>query len=103
LNNRAGKSPVRPGLGILMTLILAVGCDGADVSLSVDSYLCASIPRPENATLPLSPVSGDWFQVYETADGVYAIVEPYQLQETISHLIVGQDRALLFDTGIGLV
>jgi len=90
-------------INILFALILAASCDGADEALSVDNYGCDSIPRPENAKLPLSTFSDDWYQVYEAADGVYSIVEPYQLQETISHLIVGEDRALLFDTGIGLV
>ena len=93
----------RSGIKLLVTLILAAGCDSSDELLSVDSYRCDSIPRPENSKLSLTPFSDDWYQVYETADGVYSIVEPYQLQETISHLIVGKDRALLFDTGIGLV
>jgi len=83
----------RSGINILVALILAAGCDGADEALSVDNYNCDSIPRPENAKLPLSPFSDDWYQVYEAAEGVYSIVEPYQLQETISHLIVGEDRA----------
>lgn len=64
---------------------------------------CASLPRPGNAALPAVPVISDWFEVYEVADGVYALVEPYQYQETISYLITGTDRALLFDTGLGLV
>lgn len=93
----------RPAINILATLILVAGCDRADEALSVDNYNCDSVPRPENAKLPLSELSDDWFQVYEAADGVYSIVEPFQLQETISHLIVGEDRALLFDTGVGLL
>lgn len=48
-------------------------------------------------------VATDWFEVYRPADGVFAIAEPHQFQETISYLIVGSDRALLFDTGLGLV
>jgi glyoxylase-like metal-dependent hydrolase (beta-lactamase superfamily II) len=96
------KTVKRADLGLLATLILATACDSGGESLSVDNYLCDSVPRPENAGLPLSPYSDDWFQVYQTAAGVYSIVEPYQLQETISHLIVGEDHALLFDTGIGL-
>jgi glyoxylase-like metal-dependent hydrolase (beta-lactamase superfamily II) len=65
--------------------------------------LCDGLPRKENAMLPLSAASDDWFQVYETSEGVYSIVEPYHFQESISHLIVGQERAILFDTGIGLL
>lgn len=62
---------------------------------------CSEIPRPGNSGLPLSEASDDWFQVYETASDTYAIVEPFHYQETISHLIIGDDRALLFDTGMG--
>ena len=79
-------------LNILVTLILVTACGRADEVLSVDNYSCDSVPRPANASLPLSTFSDDWFQVYETANGVFSIVEPYQLQETISHLIVGEDR-----------
>lgn len=64
---------------------------------------CDGIPRAANARLPLSDVSDDWFRVYESAANVYSIVEPYHYQETISHLIVGQDLALLFDTGMGFL
>lgn len=64
---------------------------------------CEDLPRATNASLPLSDASDDWFQVYESAANVYSIVEPYHYQETISHLIVGQDLALLFDTGLGFV
>jgi len=49
-----------------------------------------------------SSYSDGWFNVYKTHNNVYSIVEPYQYQETISHLIIGQNKALLFDTGIGL-
>ncbi len=83
--------------------MLVAGCGHADEALSVGDYSCDSVPRPENVRLRLSTFSDDWFQVYESADGVYSIVEPYQLQETISHLIIGEDRALLFDTGVGLL
>jgi glyoxylase-like metal-dependent hydrolase (beta-lactamase superfamily II) len=74
-----------------------------EAALSVDDYSCNDKPRPENAELQLSDASDDWFQIYEVAAGVYSITEPYQLQETISHLIVGDERALLFDTGVGLL
>jgi glyoxylase-like metal-dependent hydrolase (beta-lactamase superfamily II) len=90
-------------ISVFIALLLAVTSYANDESLSVDNYACDSVPRPENASLPLSAESDDWYQVYESADGVFSIVEPYQLQETISHLIVGKESALLFDTGIGLI
>jgi glyoxylase-like metal-dependent hydrolase (beta-lactamase superfamily II) len=49
------------------------------------------------------PTRSDWFQVYEAAEGVFALMEPHQFQEAISYLIVGRNQALLFDSGIGLV
>lgn len=64
--------------------------------------ICEGLPRAANTALPLSGASDDWFQVYESAEGVYSIVEPNQFQETISHLILGDERAILFDTGLGL-
>ncbi len=44
----------------------------------------------------------DWFEVYEIRPGVLAIYEPGQFEEVISYLIVGSQRALLFDTGLGI-
>lgn len=64
---------------------------------------CASLPRPQNAALERVAVDSNWFEVYRAAEGVYALVEPYQYQETISYLIVGSEKALLFDSGLGLV
>jgi Metallo-beta-lactamase superfamily len=64
---------------------------------------CDLLPRPANAGLERVSVSTDWFEVYRAGDGVFAIAEPFQFQEAISYLIVGTGRALMFDTGIGLV
>ena len=48
------------------------------------------------------PVSDAWFEVYQVAPAVFAIYEPHQAEETIGYLIVGHQRALLFDTGMGI-
>jgi glyoxylase-like metal-dependent hydrolase (beta-lactamase superfamily II) len=63
---------------------------------------CRALPRPEYKTLERVPVSDPWFEVYKPAPGVFAIYEPHQAEEVISYLIVGQKRALLFDTGMGM-
>jgi len=63
---------------------------------------CRAVPRPEYKTLERAPVSDAWFEVYKPAPGVFAIYEPHQAEETIGYLIVGQKRALLFDTGMGI-
>lgn len=46
--------------------------------------------------------SNDWFQVYEVEPGIWAILEPFQWQQVISYLVIGTDKALLFDTGNGI-
>ena len=43
-----------------------------------------------------------WFKTYEVGENVYAIAEPYNFQEIISYLIIGKEKALLFDTGMGM-
>jgi glyoxylase-like metal-dependent hydrolase (beta-lactamase superfamily II) len=48
------------------------------------------------------PTADSWFEVYKIRPGIFAIYEPHQLEEVISYLIVGNDRALLFDTGMGI-
>jgi glyoxylase-like metal-dependent hydrolase (beta-lactamase superfamily II) len=63
---------------------------------------CRALPRPEYKTLQQVPISDPWFEVYKVAPAVFAIYEPHQFEETISYLIVGDHRALLFDTGMGI-
>lgn len=91
----------------LLACILLTGCDAeqgtAYEGTAMFAEACEGLPKTTNAALELSAASDDWFQVYESSAGVYSIVEPYQFQETISHLIIGEERAILFDTGIGLL
>src|ERR1035438_6288052 len=63
---------------------------------------CRTLPRPEYRTLGRIPVNDPWFEVYQPAPGVFAIYEPHQWEETIGYLIVGEKRALQFDTGMGI-
>jgi hydroxyacylglutathione hydrolase len=44
----------------------------------------------------------DWFAIDEIAPGLFGIGEPKYHQINWNYLIVGQERALLFDTGPGL-
>ena len=60
------------------------------------------LPRPEWAAFERVPRDQDWFEVYLVAPQVYAIYEPGQFEEVISFLIEGEERALLFDTGLGI-
>jgi glyoxylase-like metal-dependent hydrolase (beta-lactamase superfamily II) len=63
---------------------------------------CRALPRPEYKSLERIPISDPWFEVYKPAANVFAIYEPHQWEETIGYLIVGEKRALLFDTGMGI-
>lgn len=63
---------------------------------------CRAHPRPEYKTLQRVSISDPWFEVYKVAPDVFAIYEPHQFEETISYLIVGEKKAALFDTGMGI-
>lgn len=52
--------------------------------------------------LRMLPQEDPWFQVYELLGGIFAIFEPYHFQEVISYLILGNEKALLLDTGMGI-
>src|SRR5580704_19077995 len=63
---------------------------------------CKKLPRPQYKALERVPAADPWFEVYKVTPGVFAIYEPHQFEETISILILGEKRALLFDTGLGI-
>ena len=46
--------------------------------------------------------SRGWFEVYRLPGDVYAIAEPQQFQEVNFFLIIGDGRAMLLDTGMGI-
>lgn len=61
-----------------------------------------ALPRTAWSQFEMVEQSQPWFEVHEVARNVFAIYEPGQFEEVISYLIVGSDRALLFDTGLGI-
>jgi glyoxylase-like metal-dependent hydrolase (beta-lactamase superfamily II) len=63
---------------------------------------CDAPPAPELAALKPAGVQDDWFKVYAVAPAVYAITEPRQYEAVNSFLIVGSERAVLFDSGMGI-
>ena len=63
---------------------------------------CKPLPRPEYKSLERITVTDPWFEVYKVTAGVFAIYEPHQSEETIGYLILGTDKAILFDTGMGI-
>jgi glyoxylase-like metal-dependent hydrolase (beta-lactamase superfamily II) len=63
---------------------------------------CKNLPRPAYSKLERVPTADPWFEVYKIRPGIFAIYEPHQLEEVISYLILGSDKAVLFDTGMGI-
>jgi glyoxylase-like metal-dependent hydrolase (beta-lactamase superfamily II) len=61
-----------------------------------------ALPRPEWAAYEQIATTQTWFEVYKIQDGILAIYEPGQFEEVISFLIIGSERTLLFDTGLGM-
>jgi glyoxylase-like metal-dependent hydrolase (beta-lactamase superfamily II) len=92
-------------LGVV--LAAAEACGTADNALiqnrgaSKDNWWDA-LPRPGWKELRKVRESQGWFEIYEIRPGLFAIYEPGQFEEVISYLIVGTEKAILFDTGLGI-
>ncbi len=61
-----------------------------------------ALPRPEWSAFERVDDGSGWFEVYRVQPEVLAIYEPGQFEEVVSYLIIGGQRALLFDTGLGI-
>ena len=44
----------------------------------------------------------DWFRVWENTPGSWIIEEPLHCEQVKSYLVLGQERAALIDTGMGV-
>jgi glyoxylase-like metal-dependent hydrolase (beta-lactamase superfamily II) len=60
------------------------------------------LPRSQWAQYERVKPETPWFEIYKIRPDVYAIYEPGQFEEVISFLIIGEWKALLFDSGIGV-
>lgn len=101
---------------LVLVAALAAGCDGDRAPRTVavadneqvqnrgsdKDVWWDALPRPEWAEFTRVPQDQDWYEVYRVAPSVYAIYEPGQFEEVISFLIEGEERALLFDSGLGI-
>lgn len=83
------------GWGLLA--MLAVGC-----SLAWTAGAQEAGPAPPQPKVELIEQGDPWFEVYKLFPGTFAIREPWHWERVISYLMVGEDRALLFDTGTGI-
>jgi glyoxylase-like metal-dependent hydrolase (beta-lactamase superfamily II) len=61
-----------------------------------------ALPRPAWSAFTKVGERQGWFEVYQVLPNIFAIYEPGQFEEVISYLVVGSERALLFDTGLGI-
>jgi glyoxylase-like metal-dependent hydrolase (beta-lactamase superfamily II) len=86
---------------IATLLSIALATSAAFAQTKIPEW-CRPLPRPEYKTLERIPISDPWFEVYKVAPSVFAIYEPHQSEETISYLIAGEKKAVLFDTGMGI-
>ena len=73
-----------------------------DRKLLVEDKWWSKLPRKIYSQLQRVPVSQDWFEVYRCMEGVYAIYEPGQYEEALSTLVIGEEEAILVDTGCGI-
>jgi glyoxylase-like metal-dependent hydrolase (beta-lactamase superfamily II) len=67
-----------------------------------DSGWPHALPRLGNQRLERLESAAPWFDVYRVAQGTFALLEPRHYEEVISYLILGTERAILFDTGMGI-
>jgi len=100
--------------GYLIVLLALIACQEETVpqGLAVDGQVRNRgadkaqwwdvLPRPEWSAFARLDDAAGWFEVYRVQPGVFAIYEPGQFEEVISYLILGETRALLFDTGLGI-
>lgn len=61
----------------------------------------AALPRPEYQNYERVLPEAEWYEVYRIAPNTYAFYEPGHFQEVLCFLLLGEDRALLWDTGMG--
>jgi len=61
-----------------------------------------ALPRKIYSELQKLESSQSWFEVYKIDPQVYVFYEPGQFEEAISYLVVGEEKAVLIDTGCGI-
>jgi glyoxylase-like metal-dependent hydrolase (beta-lactamase superfamily II) len=53
-------------------------------------------------SVPSLSLSQEWFTIWEIAPGVICIAEDQHTEEVRSYLVIGAERSMLWDTGIGI-
>src|SRR5215471_16349231 len=84
-------------ISLLIQLTIICNCVNCQPNIDPKDW-CNHQPREAFSKLPEIKIPGNWFKVYNVGDDVIAIVEPYNFEEVISYLVLGKEKALLFDT-----
>lgn len=103
LRNRIGISPMlrRWRALLMLAAVASLPFPGHGQSSASQPAWCGE-HSAAFAHLPRVRSPDPWFEVYKVAPGVFALSEPRQSEEAISYLILGADRAVIFDTGLGI-
>ncbi|HVZ26230.1 MAG TPA: hypothetical protein VG842_09260, partial [Sediminibacterium sp.] len=87
---------------IYLLVLITVKAHTQTIGSPLPSNWCQHPLRAAFQKLPEIKVTQSWFRVFRAGKDVIAITEPYNFEEVISYLILGKDKALLFDTGLGV-
>ena len=104
MNKQTSRTPT---LLVLLPMLIMVGCDGKStdaVSAQVE-HEPAELKPDVVAILEQArriPNSTSWFEILELPNNVYAFWEPGHVERVNSFLIVGSERDVLYDTGMGI-
>ena len=97
-------SRIATGVGAAAGLLLVAALLAPYLDAEYQFDVHGRTPTP--ASKPAVPLTGRWFDDYfviETLDATtFAIGEPLYYQGNYSYLIIGEQRAVLFDAGTGL-
>ncbi len=61
-----------------------------------------ALPRANNQKLTQVKSQSPWFEIYQVNADTFALLEPCHFEEVISFLVIGNERAALIDTGMGI-
>jgi glyoxylase-like metal-dependent hydrolase (beta-lactamase superfamily II) len=97
-----GQEVIRLLLSFYLAALLAAAGAAQQPAEPLRPEWCRQLPRLEYSKLERVLKDEPWFEIYRIRPGVFALYEPKQFEEVISYLILGEKRALLFDTGLGV-